>query len=205
MLVAIVCWFSVTRVVTCRRVQGLRVCGPGRWRPDVGSGPRAGRAAAFQRKRLREWFSVWVVSAERGDAAVGGEGRFGCWPTVEDPHDVAAAAADNAGRGVPYRPAELFRFVLGGRAVTAEELEPAGQVGGPAHDGEAGGVGVPVGEGEPLQAAVAEAADAVLDGPSQRRCSMSAHDPPPPASSNIACTNTEGISADTHPPATPTP
>ena len=102
-------------------------------------------------------------SDEGGDAGVGGGDGAGVGPVVEDADDVGAGVADDAGGGVPEPPAQGFGLGAGEVAGEAEELEPADEVGGEAHDGEPCLVGVTVGEGEPAQPGVFEAADVVLD------------------------------------------
>ena len=84
-------------------------------------------------------------------------------PSVVDAHDVAAGFADHAGGGVPERPAQPFRFRDCEFAVTAEQLEPADEVGGHAHECEPRPVRVEPGEREPAQTGVFESADVVLD------------------------------------------
>ena len=46
-----------------------------------------------------------VVSAERGDAGVGGDDRVGVGPAIEDADDVTAGVAHDAGAGMPEPPA----------------------------------------------------------------------------------------------------
>jgi len=76
-------------------------------------------------------------------------------------------------RGVPPAPADRLGLGLAQLVAQAEELEPPVQVGGEAHRGRPGRVGVDVAEGEVLPAPILEPADRVL------RVGMGPHEPAP--------------------------
>ena len=63
----------------------------------------------------------------------------------------ASGVAHDAGGGVPELPAQRLGFGVGERAGQAEQLEPADEIGGEAHHGHPGPVGVEVGEREPFE------------------------------------------------------
>ena len=76
---------------------------------------------------------------------------------------LGSGPADDPGRGVPQGPAQRLGFGGGEGSGQAELLEPADQAVGHADDGQPGGVGVEVAEGEPAGGGVLEAADVVFD------------------------------------------
>ena len=75
-------------------------------------------------------------------------------PAVEDAHDAPAGAMHEPSRGVPQSPAQRLGFGDGERAGQAEQLEPAHQGIGEAHDTEPGPDGFDVDEREPMSAAI---------------------------------------------------
>jgi len=116
---------------------------------------------AWSSRRRVSW--ARVRSGQERDARVGVDERVGGGPVVEDPHDLSAGAAHDAGGGVPELPTQHFRFRDGERSVETAELEPADEVGRERDDREAGPVGVEINEREPFQPRVFQATDVVLD------------------------------------------
>ena len=90
---------GVVVAVACRRFVG--------WSGPVGaclvSPPTFGRVSV----------STGLGSGECGDGPVGGDDLCGGGPSVEDAHDVTTGGGDDAGGGVPERPAEPSGFGFG--------------------------------------------------------------------------------------------
>ena len=85
-----------------------------------------------------------VPGGEEGHPPVGAEEWVGIGPAVEHPQDGSPPGADQAGWGVPQAPAQRFGLGLAQITARAEQMEPPDRVGGEAHLGQPGRVGVEV-------------------------------------------------------------